>query len=1462
MMKAGQGSTSGQSSGTQVAATNSASANSLATSEKVTLTAKDLNEQNFENTATKLRNNSTLKTVTFPNELAMNEKHIKLLCELIKTNPELTDIRLNADKMNEEGWGKIRATLYESSSLCDISCVNSYARTHDVHYTEDETKKIMARNKFLKSIDANLSDKNIKLDGLHLKQNDMENILQKLNGRDDIESMRIINCTIDDTAMNLLIEFLKNNQTIRQISLQTATTELICELINTKPELETLSVGRKIEDSEWQEINRALYRSGSLCAVKHNKYSRGSSYDSNITAEKVVNRNKFLKSIEQNIVGDDIKLDGLYLSQMDMEKIIKQLNGLSNIKRLTITNCTIEDNAMNSLAAFLASNQTIHGVVLTNNGLTDKAIPAIKKIFTTNKTIQVLDIGNNMLTIGGINQLIKIVRWALYDNENCSLLEFSLTRPPSKEYESYYNGRDNYTTEERSQLNKHNETTKEIKELLARNHVLHKWKQSETNTTVTLENQVLTGSGKFLCDSLMPVKNKIRTLILLNCQFNDNDIKHLAEFFKGNSVLQTLVLGGNNISDDGAKHLSDALRTSPGLVLLRLENNSMGNEGAKALGELLKQENTSLAFLNLSKNKIAGAGIVYLAQSLERNIRLVDLYLSNNPIPGEALTTLANNLLKNSTLTTLDLSETKICETSVKVFLETLNPKKRKGIRNTRLVSMGISSDEYENKPFSQADARRYGTYSRRVKVDYTKPTITLIKKYSDTTQQNRDALVHAVTSGNLEETKIIISEKTASIYVVTSEGEYLLHLAVIHAQPKIVEYLLQEGFNKALWNNQNHTALSLARQKLASATDAEEKRKYEAIVNLLTATAPAQTSTTQTSSATSATAISSKKRKADEKPKVQNDDDDNDTQELPPTTTVATSSTTSATAVTMLPPAKKPKVEVDDDVANASTTDHRTASTSDHRATSTTTTSSVNPDDALRVFDLVSNGNLFQLKSLLQANPKLLLLKDSNGNTLLHIATNANQLPCIEFLLQMKIKINTINQAGLTALYQLILNLRQSRLNDNDNALDTAMDMAWLLIRRGTRVNLEVANSSLSRTNLTALHLAAAHGYYRLLKIILASPDCNLNAKDNMDWTALDWAVSRNDEKMIRRLLIEPRLSEDSIDAALAKAQALSLEKIIPILEQARIQSRLKAEIGIQWVKSFFVSYGSSGPRRSLAINSDAHHAELLLQNSFSRQRLFNPETKADGEPKDIDGNPVTASLTFVVSAKPYQRNEHPERITITMPLNFIPGFHIAEEDNDYHENIIHRSASAPPEIFDKYDTYAPKTADEIQEKHEAREENPSFWNDFHHGEQALLNYLENPATSQQIIQKLMAHPSFSSHCKVYAVILNIHSPRYVCHDCEVGILGEQNSEKSAFLKNLADALRNVNCVLPRYSPLRMLTQVSSYQAFQSNKNTSADHIDPAIDLRACRNRLILERDLEETTTETTQFQSTNPGQ
>lgn len=468
---------------------------------------------------------------------------------------------------------------------------------------------------------------------------------------------------------------------------------------------------------------------------------------------------------------------------------------------------------------------------------------------------------------------------------------------------------------------------------------------------------------------------------------------------------------------------------------------------------------------------------------------------------------------------------------------------------------------------------------------------------------------------------------------------------------------------------------------------------------------------------------------------------------------------------------------------------------------------------------------------------------------------------------------LNFLDDDELTSLYVLVNDLLEKR--DEEHKQRKKLKSIYTLIKNGAQTNI-FADDPILKVKLTVLHKAVAYDHYRLMKLILSSPNCDPNSLDSQGWTALDWAINRNNLEIVNRLLIDHRLALETVNSAMqhaaekAKQQKTKnnnsdvIDTIVQLLQKRHAMKLPAKESGIQFIQKFSVVYGSRNPKKSVRINAEKEHAQLAVQNNFSRQRLFEPEVDNKKDKiKDMAGNPVTASLAFIVSTKRYKQGENYKRCKIRVKIDFTENYHVNGADADdvvtekAKERIIARAEAAPKDIFDRK-SFSPHHPETIEVLYKAAQENsdPTYQQAFHHGEQALLNYLEQEQTIGAILNQLLHAEKFNQGCKVYGVILDIHSPRYVCENCEVGLLGVQNSEQSLFLKLLGQKLVSVGCILPQYSPIRMLIQASGYIPYHSEQVTDKEHELLTIDMRACQN-LILAKDLSAFDSQLTQHHS-----
>ena len=297
-------------------------------------------------------------------------------------------------------------------------------------------------------------------------------------------------------------------------------------------------------------------------------------------------------------------------------------------------------------------------------------------------------------------------------------------------------------------------------------------------------------------------------------------------------------------------------------------------------------------------------------------------------------------------------------------------------------------------------------------------------------------------------------------------------------------------------------------------------------------------------------------------------------------------------------------------------------------------------------------------------------------------------------------------------------------------------------------------------------------------------------------------------------------------------------------------------------------VCFGATTAHNKLFIDSHEKQMRLMMQNKFStsilKSRKKIKSVEADLE-KEEEGNPVTASFTFIVSAQKHLSRSHNTRDCITITLDptvdLSAMHHITKDPDDQvmSSEAIRQSVAARVKrgetLKRNIDERPHKSPEEIID--ETKLVKRSFEALFHHGEQSLASALEHKKVLDYLIRQLSAHAQFTHGCKIYGVILDIHSPRYVCSNCEIGILSVQHPSSSPFLNNLTEAIRQLGCVTPVLSPLRMVTRIGSYQEFDRATITPEEQLDNCLDLRMLGNKIILQQDLVVSANPTMQFNS-----
>lgn len=1299
----------------------------------------------------------------------------------------------------------------------------------------------------------------INLTNSHIKDEGMEALIPLLESEAPITSLNLTGCGISATGFAHVVETLKTHPTLTTLILNdnplTTAAPLFKDLLATNNKLTRLEIKQiNFDEKGVGVITESVVESLTLQVIEFDRMpnairsiSKRNAYIAGLTGnEQEVNfsdvpwgENAFAALSERFKERDNLKkliltggvlnaitirhcanfvmeqqtlthldLSGNPLAAEGITTLVPALNGHPNLVILNLnnTNCgdegakcisqlltvAVDEKAFESLD-FKPALPALKVLCLAQNNITTAALSCLKTALQANETILThLVLNNNPLTTAA-----SLIRELLLTNGMLIHLDLSGIKFDNNAVNTIAFGLDENISLKEIKLDNKPDWMQAVEE---RNKYTAKLQGSES--CIEFKGGYWGRKTFAHLTNIFAENQNFSALFLTSQALHFNTVIHLVGFIQHHLLtLIQLDLSSNPLRADGTKILVGNLKSSRALTELNLSKTECGDEGAKHIGELLKAP-VPLAILNVADNKISNAGLQPIAEGLKEHKTLFELKLSNNSISGEGLNFLADCLLDNHSLTKLVLAHPSLpIYRNNGLQYPAADSDELKGEDILRFVIKLDPEQNPELKAAAQKKARR-NTSLTSIEMSAhlqhaAKPSGRITKKnpffrdaldsYLKKNKSKAHDIITAAQAKKLSDVKRLLS--TTSLYVLSEEGDGLLHIAVKRSDVESMKFLTEEkNFNRNLLNKAGKTALAIAHEN-----------KNDGVVKLLTPISEeddsnddekAASSTTATANSSNASSSRKPKRKREEK------------------------STTEETT-SKIPAEKKAKTEFPKPATSASSS--ASSSSSSKAATS--------------------------------------------------IAASAPHVVSPTAAASSDAKIDERDTRGYTELYLLISTIGSTQ--ETDPIVKQKLVRAYQLIRSGANPSLATFDQDFKVKKFTALHKAVAIGHYRLMKIVLSSPKSDPNARDENNHTPIDWAVRRSNLQMLDRLLIDRRIKPETIAYALRLLKPTSDKAIamIQLLEKRQRAGFSALQSGINWSQNLSVTFGGSygKTKKKVVVDSKKDHAYLAMQNLFSQNRLFNDPKDDKGE-KDTAGNPVTANLIFIVSARPYQKSNNPERTKICIELSAD-----LTDDGQHHlkvssskdekadvvtneiQHFLDRVSAVPSTVFtaasDKRVT-KPLTTAEIEEQFKKWQENnrdPNFHQTLHHGEQSLFHHLEQIEVINKILDKLMQDPKFTQGCKVYGVVLNIHSPRYVCENCEIAILGSQNSEQSPFLKVLSAQLQLRGCVLPTFSPFKMLTQVSSYKVYPDKRNavSATEHQATDLDLRSGDNTVILAHDL-----------------
>lgn len=867
-----------------------------------------------------------------------------------------------------------------------------------------------------------------------------------------------------------------------------------------------------------------------------------------------------------------------------------------------------------------------------------------------------------------------------------------------------------------------------------------------------------------------------------------------------------------------------------------------------------------------AKNKLSDGDFKIIVDLIKSNASINEFILMAAAISDERLYQLSDAIKTNTKIVKIDLSRNNFSLTAVKYFFEVVAQNKyitdiaMKGVAipgrrlkeiakilecNQSLLRFDIKPSIPENQQWIQAKKRS------DVEVGYFPKDLEAIVDLIDGNKYHQEEAVNFIRSQNNQKLENLL-RRGVSPNARDVNGKTLLHHAASSGDADIFTFLIQQGASVDLRDNENKTCIECCE-------DEKKKVQFLAIVN----------GARQSKAKEALYAKVSGEKQEKKKPRS------NDMLSIELYSNhVKTLSNTSQDRMIPESVLRFQTACQNGDLKKVESILNEIKSETDR----------VNLVNARSAYGKTSahiaayEGHVELLYFLIK-NKADLSATDHARRLVLHEGALCRKANKIEDILRCLVDqdtagVNKSDSYGLTPLYILA-----GGFEANPSQTDQfRAGGVRLLLAKGANPNVIVKDVHLSR-NISVLHKAIYNGFYYVMKAMIISPKTDINILDSNGSSSLHYAVTcQHTQRMsiVGRLLIEPDINVDISNqdkqtplALLKKAQPTSdvvkLEKLFEARKLRRIPNY--RHTSILWSSSLKLLFGSKQKNELVIDVSDAHQS---LRNSVR-------------ESGNKYGNSVSARLTFIVSSTKYGKDGQHQRISVPIKLVFAEKIHAttmwesekivnSKDDTSFFnkpkrrspdalDRILRRHREAPEYLKHKCvneltrENKKPFSSNVIEKAFMStdKEFGAVFERSFHHSEQALFDHLEQSKTLSRIVDSLEKQQQVKTGAKVYAIILSIHSTRYICVNCEVSTLGEHR----ILSENLGDILEKRGYSLPK-DGIKVVTTVTADLEGQRVRRAKVDHCNYSIDLRGARgNGLIVSQDTRVMKNEDTMYLS-----
>lgn len=299
---------------------------------------------------------------------------------------------------------------------------------------------------------------------------------------------------------------------------------------------------------------------------------------------------------------------------------------------------------------------------------------------------------------------------------------------------------------------------------------------------------------------------------------------------------------------------------------------------------------------------------------------------------------------------------------------------------------------------------------------------------------------------------------------------------------------------------------------------------------------------------------------------------------------------------------------------------------------------------------------------------------------------------------------------------------------------------------------------------------------------------------------------------------------------------------------EYSKFESEFHKDDAPIWHRTLDVVYGSKSKHKCITLFGEPTH--LQLRKNLEKEPKKENSSKSSKKLNEVAAkiNEVAAKISFVVSSIDPDSNERIRKsISFSVTSSEDKGsIHVSDnylfEKNGKEE--YGRSKSLLTAVL------ASKPMKEHENIHRLfdNEKNAEFHRRFHCSERALYGSLNKQEVIDDIVTKLEEENRGQKDLKIYMMVLDLHSTRYLCHDCQESMFFWYNP-RSEFIKKLVDALRVRNHnVQTKSGTIDSLVRVSAEKpGFKQSVKTVEEHQAAAIDFKKQvkpYNVMLLQRD------------------